>query len=182
MTVLSGNFPEVCFAKYGSMPLKARYLHEMSLRILLHSIEIAANKYKRHIVPWLSMSVDFYVRVFVRVFESPAEVKNSCMKRAMVLQSTQCPTFYLQPLASASTNKGTYSGSILRDGGDGKCAETGGNLKMAGPFWIAPIHDQEVRFNSIVPYCDVSMTVICNTIRLWMSCLPAWKRKTRRSH
>lgn len=147
MTVLSGNFPEVCFAKYGSMPLKAKYLHEMSLRILLHSIETAANKYKRHIVPWLSMSVDFYVRVFVRVFESPAEVKNSCMKRAMVFQSTQCPTFYLQPLASVSNNKGTYSTSILRDGGDGKCAESGGNLKMAGPFWIAPIHDQDVLVN-----------------------------------
>lgn len=142
MTVLSGNFPEVCFAKYGSVPLKAKYLHEMSLRILLHAIDAAANKYKRHIVPWLSMSVDFYVRVFVRVFECPAEVKNSCLKRAMLLQSTQSPSFYLQPLAQASTTKNTYSADILRVGvpspGDG------GNLKLAGPFWVAPIHDQDV--------------------------------------
>lgn len=157
MTVLSGNFPEVCFAKYGSMPLKAKYLHEMSLRILLHSIEIAANKYKRHIVPWVSMSVDFYVRVFVRVFESPAEVKNSCMKRAMVFQSTQCPSFYLQPLAYSSSSKGTYSAANLQDGGDGKCAETGGNLKMAGPFWIAPIHDQEVLPHMLILYYSICM-------------------------
>lgn len=27
-----------------------------------------ANRYKRHIVPVLSLSVDFYVRVFVRIY------------------------------------------------------------------------------------------------------------------
>eukprot|EP01038_Epipyxis_sp_PR26KG_P007247 gene7247-9879_t len=106
MTVLSGNYPEVCFAKYGSMPLKgAKYLHELSLRILLNSIENAANKYKRHIVPWLSLSVDFYVRVFVRVYESPAEVKNTCLKRMMVYQSIQCASFYIHPLASRNKTK-----------------------------------------------------------------------------
>jgi tRNA G26 N,N-dimethylase Trm1 len=44
MTVLAGNYPDVCFAKYGSVPLKARYCHEMSLRILLHALEASANK------------------------------------------------------------------------------------------------------------------------------------------
>ena len=68
MPVLSGNYPETCFAKYGSMPLKAKYVHEMSLRILLHAIDSCANKYSRHIVPWVSLSVDFYVRgTYVRV-------------------------------------------------------------------------------------------------------------------
>ena len=150
MTVLSGNFPEVCFAKYGSMPIKAKYLHEMSLRILLHAIDTAANKYKRHIVPWISLSVDFYVRVFVRVFESAAEVKNSCLKKAMVLQSTQCDSFYLQPLAVAMRSTGTYRAEVLRidpsSDGVGRCEETGGHLKLAGPFWVAPIHDQKVSF------------------------------------
>lgn len=72
--VLCGTYPEKCFALYGSIPLRHPYLHEMSLRILLHAIDNMANKYRRHIVPWLCVSVDFYVRVFVRVFESAAEV------------------------------------------------------------------------------------------------------------
>lgn len=105
MPVLAGNYPEVCFAKYGSMPLKASYAQEMALRVLLNSIETAANRYKRYIVPWLSLSVDFYVRVFVRVFESPAEVKNSCLKRVMCFQSVQCPSFYTQPIASRNLNR-----------------------------------------------------------------------------
>ena len=36
--VLCGTYPEKCFSLYGSMPLRARYLHEQSLRILLHAI------------------------------------------------------------------------------------------------------------------------------------------------
>ena len=36
------------------MPVKGSYHAEMALRILLNSIDIAANKYKRHIVPWIS--------------------------------------------------------------------------------------------------------------------------------
>ena len=44
--ILAGNYPEVCFAKYSAVSVKATYCHEMSLRILLHSIESAATKYK----------------------------------------------------------------------------------------------------------------------------------------
>ncbi len=39
----------------------------MALRILLQSIEGHANRYKRTITPLLSLSVDFYIRVFVRI-------------------------------------------------------------------------------------------------------------------
>ena len=79
MPVLSGNYPETCFAKYGSMPLKAKYVHEMSLRILLHAIDSCANKYSRHIVPWVSLSVDFYVRgTCIRVFQASSDALLYC--------------------------------------------------------------------------------------------------------
>jgi len=99
-SVLCGTYPEVCYAKYGSMPLKHSYIHEGSLRILLNSIETVANKYKRYIEPWLSLSVDFYIRVFVRIHSSPSEVKNSCLKKIMIYQSLHCPTFYSEPLGT----------------------------------------------------------------------------------
>lgn len=74
MPVLAGNYPETCFAKYGTLSLKNSYFSEMALRsveylllfdvyvlmfvlwcsILLHTIETAANKYKKYIVPWIS--------------------------------------------------------------------------------------------------------------------------------
>jgi tRNA(guanine-26,N2-N2) methyltransferase len=99
-SVLCGTYPEVCYSKYGSIPLRESYLHEGSLRILLNSIETVANKYKRYIEPWLSLSVDFYIRVFIRIYHSPHEVKLSCLKRIMIYQSLHCPTFYFENLIS----------------------------------------------------------------------------------
>ena len=55
-----------------------------------------ANRYKRHIVPMLSLSVDFYVRVFVRVYTSPAAVKDSATKLMHVYQSLGCDSFFMQ--------------------------------------------------------------------------------------
>jgi tRNA (guanine26-N2/guanine27-N2)-dimethyltransferase len=160
MTVLSGNYPEVCFAKYSSMPIPVhgKYVHEMSLRILLHSIDITANKYRRYIVPWISLSVDFYVRVFVRVFESPQEVKNSCLKRCMLFQSLNTPTFHIHPLAHCNA-KNNYNPCVVKipslkydvnNNKEEKEVESDPDddgstgFKMGGPFWSAPIHQQEI--------------------------------------
>jgi tRNA (guanine26-N2/guanine27-N2)-dimethyltransferase len=171
MPVLSGNYPETCFAKYGTVSIKAGYHAEHALRTLLQTIDTAANKYARYIVPYVSLAIDFYCRVFVRVFKSPAEVKKSCTKRAMVLQSTQCPTYYLQPLATESTqskkrNKAKAKAKAKAEAsGESStppppntniqytnahmtvptvCEETGGRLKIAGPFWSAPLHDMVI--------------------------------------
>lgn len=48
-----------------------------ALRIVLHSLDLRANCYQRFVVPLLSVSADFYVRVFVRVFTGQAKVKAS---------------------------------------------------------------------------------------------------------
>ena len=44
----------------------------------------------------LSLSIDFYVRVFVRVYTSPATVKDTPTKLAYVFQSRGCDSFFLQ--------------------------------------------------------------------------------------
>ncbi|KAL0019904.1 hypothetical protein WJX77_005074 [Trebouxia sp. C0004] len=64
--------------------------------ILLAAIEGHANRYKRHIVPMMSLSVDFYVRVFVRIYTSPAAVKDAGSKLMYVYQSQGCDSFYTQ--------------------------------------------------------------------------------------
>ena len=77
MAVLCGNTPEVCWSKYGAYPLKGEHCHEQALRVLLYAIETAANRHGRHIQPLLSVSIDFYVRVFVRVYTSSLVVKQA---------------------------------------------------------------------------------------------------------
>lgn len=144
MGVLCGNHSEACFGKYGSMSLKAKFCHEMALRILLFSLESHANRYKRYIKPLLSISVDFYVRVFVQVFTSPSEVKRSASKHCLVFLCTGCGTFHLQPM-----------GRRIEEGRSKKyppalgppvgpfCDQCGGKFHLGGPIWKEPIHNVE---------------------------------------
>ncbi len=48
-----------------------------ALRIVLASVDSVASRHKKLIVPILSCSIDFYVRLFIRVFNSPSESKKS---------------------------------------------------------------------------------------------------------
>ncbi|KHJ96699.1 N2,N2-dimethylguanosine tRNA methyltransferase [Oesophagostomum dentatum] len=77
MAVLCGNTPETCYNKYGSTTVRLKCCHEMALRILLRSIDSHANRYSRFIEPLLSISVDFYVRVFVRLHTGARMTKDS---------------------------------------------------------------------------------------------------------
>ena len=67
MGVLCGNAPETGYSKYGALPIRTKACHEMALRIVLQSVEAHANRYGRYVEPLLSLSIDFYCRVFVRI-------------------------------------------------------------------------------------------------------------------
>ena len=72
MAVLCARKPHVCFYKMGSAPLGKSYCHEMALRMVLYTISTMANKHGKVVEPLLSLTVDFYVRLFMRVKESPS--------------------------------------------------------------------------------------------------------------
>nr|GEX48023.1 probable tRNA (guanine(26)-N(2))-dimethyltransferase 1 [Tanacetum cinerariifolium] len=74
----------------------------MALRVLLACIESHAKCYKRYIVPVLSVKMDFYVSVFVRIYTSVGEKKNTPLKVSYVYQCVGCDSFHLQPLARLS--------------------------------------------------------------------------------
>ena len=143
--VLCGNAGETCFAKYGSMALRAKYCHEMGIRILLHCIESHANRYSRYIVPLVSLSVDFYFRVFVRVYTSQKQVKMSVTKTSMVYNCVGCGSFALQPMATAIPTKGDNHKFVPGTGPPvGPRCEHCGNKhqhQIGGPIWSAPLHD-----------------------------------------
>ncbi|XP_031095894.1 probable tRNA (guanine(26)-N(2))-dimethyltransferase 2 isoform X1 [Ipomoea triloba] len=144
MAVLCGGNGEVCYSKYGSYPLRGKYCHEMALRILLACIESHANRHKRYIVPILSVQMDFYVRVFVRIYTSASAMKNTPLKLSYVYQCIGCDSFHLQPLGrTVSKNNSVrflpgFGPTVLQE-----CSDCGKKFNMGGPIWSAPIHDQE---------------------------------------
>lgn len=143
MPILGGNNSETCFARYGGAAIKSSYVHEMALRLVLHATSSAAAKYGREVRPLLSVSIDFYVRIFVRVFDSPARAKYQASKTGLVHQCVQCESFFVQPLgdtegeASAPKFK---AARVVTPGSD--CPECGNRMKLAGPFYIGPMYDQ----------------------------------------
>lgn len=153
MPVLCGNVPEVTFYKYGGNALKKSYGHEMSLRLLLNTIIATAAKYQKSIIPLLSVSVDFYVRVFVKVKTSAMSCKDISTKTGFVLQCTSCPSFHVVSFGEkvlvgkkrsreAKGSQKNRSEQVHGDGGekDSKPEEpTGGKLKYkAGQLNLSP--------------------------------------------
>ncbi|KAG8800285.1 RNA methyltransferase tRNA(m5U54)methyltransferase [Serendipita sp. 398] len=146
----SGNYPEKCFANYGGVPVRGEYCHESALRLVLSSIASAASRYGRSITPLLSLSIDFYVRLFVRVRTSPLEVKKLPSQTATYYICTTCQSYYQQPLGRTveqpskkggepNINYKTHSAPTVPQ----RCPECDGTLHLAGPMWSAPIQDPE---------------------------------------
>jgi len=143
MAVLCGNSPETCYTKYGAIALKTRSCHEFAVRILLQCLESHANRYGRYIEPLLSLSIDFYCRVFVRVHTGQAVCKQSTSKLGHVYQCTGCESLAFQPLGKLTTHKqGGNMKYCLPTGPpvDRACAHCGNSHHIGGPIWLAPIH------------------------------------------
>ena len=98
MAVLCARKPHVCFYKYGAAPLGKAYCHEQALRMVLFTINSMANKHGLQIEPLVSLTVDFYVRLFIRVKESASECQKSISKYSHIHQCSKCEAFYLQRL------------------------------------------------------------------------------------
>ncbi|XP_054718129.1 tRNA (guanine(26)-N(2))-dimethyltransferase-like [Uloborus diversus] len=144
MAVLCGNGIEACHAKYGAISAKSSNCHEMALRIVLQSIESHANRYGRYIQPLLSLSVDFYVRLFVRIFTSPKAVKESVCKLSLVYICPTCGSFYLQPLGNKlKTDKGEKYTPAVGPPVNKRCDICNCSYKVCGPIWSSKLHDKE---------------------------------------
>jgi len=103
----SSGYSEKTFSQYGGLPLKGHHSHEAGLRLILHSIAMSAARYGVAIEPLLSLSIDYYARVFVRVKKSPAEVKFLSGKTMLVYNcDSGCGAWTTQLLGRNSPHKG----------------------------------------------------------------------------
>ncbi|KAL0870326.1 hypothetical protein ABMA27_005343 [Loxostege sticticalis] len=148
MAVLAGNSPETCYCKYGAISLKTKCCHEMALRILLQCIESHANRYSRYIVPLLSISADFYIRVFVKVYSGAVHCKKTTSKLGMVYHCKGCDNMTLQLLGGFKPNpteqrpdqEKAFLPAAPTVGTH--CENCNQRHSLGGPVWAAPIHDE----------------------------------------
>ncbi|POY73132.1 hypothetical protein BMF94_3825 [Rhodotorula taiwanensis] len=152
MGVLAGhNYPEKAFTHYGGVCVNAEYSHEVGLRLVLHALAATAAKYGRYIEPQLSLSIDFYVRLFIRVRTAPKEVKALASKTSLVYYCHTCQSPHWQSFGRVQERAGkngnvnlTYhvpAGPPEEVKGD-RCSECGGKFHVGGPMWAAPLHNK----------------------------------------
>ncbi|KJP88181.1 hypothetical protein AK88_02128 [Plasmodium fragile] len=101
MRVLNGKFPDVSFYKYNSMIFSKRvhYNKEYSIRVLFYKIKTIASKYKKCVIPFSSLNIDFYIRILVQVIDDTLQTKDLCTDTGMVYQCNNCSSFHINPLA-----------------------------------------------------------------------------------
>lgn len=146
LAVLAGNgYPEKCYALYGGTNLTGDAVHESALRLVLNMIGTTAAKYKKTIEPLLSLSIDFYVRIFIKVKTSPIEVKNLASKTMISYVCSGCGSHHNQPLGKHVTREnGTGKYSLAQGPPVGPhCPYCGFTNHLTGPMYSGPLHNKE---------------------------------------
>jgi tRNA (guanine26-N2/guanine27-N2)-dimethyltransferase len=147
----SNGYPEKCYALYGGIPIKGWYSHEVGIRLILHAIESSAAKYGLAMEPLLSLSVDFYSRVFVRIRKSPSMVKFQGGKNMMLYSCGQgCGSWTTQLLMKNKPSPNKKGSGIFYKHGFARaptagtsCEHCGSTMHLAGPMYAGRIHSTE---------------------------------------
>jgi tRNA (guanine26-N2/guanine27-N2)-dimethyltransferase len=170
----SNGYPEKAYSLYGGVPIKGMHSHEGGLRLILHSIATSAARYGLAIEPLLSLSIDFYARVFVKIHKSPADVKFLAGKTMVVYNcDAGCGAWTTQMVAKnkLSPNKsgtGHFWKHVFEQApltGD-KCTHCGMKTHMAGPMYAGPLHSPEFIKKILDGLPDVSKDTYQTTERI----------------
>ncbi|KAF2761051.1 N2,N2-dimethylguanosine tRNA methyltransferase [Pseudovirgaria hyperparasitica] len=144
----STGYLEKTYTQYGGLPIKGWHLHEGGLRLVLHSIATTAARYGMAIEPLLSLSIDYYIRVFVRVHKSPADVKFLAGKQMIVYNcDAGCGAWKTQYLARSEpvTRKdgSVYYKHKLQQAPSASplCEFCEKKMHLSGPMFGGPLHN-----------------------------------------
>lgn len=144
----SAGYLEKTFSQYGGLPFKGPQSHEGGLRLILHAIATSAARYGISIEPLLSLSIDFYARLFIRIKKSPAEVKFLAGKTMVVYNcDAGCGSWTTQFLAQTREKKAKngdtfYKFSLAQaPSANQQCEHCGFKMHLSGPMWGGPLHN-----------------------------------------
>lgn len=144
----STGYSEKAFALYGGISAKGEWSHEAGIRIILNAIAMSAARYGCWIEPLLSLSIDFYGRVFVRIRRGPDMVKRLASTTMIVYNCDEgCGSWVPQKLGKIREEKAKSGTGTFHKFGLSRAPTTGTNCKecgfpmhLAGPMWAGHLH------------------------------------------
>lgn len=149
MPVLCGNYPETTFYKYGAIPFKASFCHEVAKRLALFAISTSASKYKKVIKPLLSFNAEFYIRLFFIVKDSPDDCKKNSFKYGYMYHCRQCQNRFFSQIGyyeegkikNGKANSFVKFNNLIHN--STHCNVCDNYMCMTGPYWIDDLHDED---------------------------------------
>jgi len=114
---------EKCFVRYGSLIKRIYAKNETPVRVLLSTVSRAAARHEASIEPVICISVDFYVRIIVKVLKKQEKAVLRNNAHALICE---CHNWRKWPFNSAASSA---------------CDVCGATMKLYGPFWSAPLYD-----------------------------------------
>lgn len=129
MAPLCGVHVKACIRKYGGVPLRTMYCHEIAVRLLISSSVLTAAKRAIALTPLLSYSTDHYTRVYLRTSLGAKNTDESVKQVGYIIHCPNCESRQLKPgIATPLTDI---------------CGTCGGDIKIAGPLWCGKIQSGE---------------------------------------
>ncbi|KAA8494345.1 putative tRNA (guanine(26)-N(2))-dimethyltransferase 2 [Porphyridium purpureum] len=150
--VLCGNNIGTAFVRYGGIAAKGATCHETAVRLVMYALQMEAVKLGRVVEPLLCVSIDFYVRCFVRVRESKRDAQRIPLRCGLVYTCVTCNTSHVQPMASETAgpdNESADTEKLLpikssRSVLPGPvCDQCGSPFRMTGPMWTGALFDRD---------------------------------------
>lgn len=125
-----------CYVKYNTHIKRNLCKNETPIRVLLSYISREIAKYDASIIPLVSLSVDFYIRVIVRVYKG---------KPKSLIENNSFMTF-----CSCLNRQEQKQSNILNN----ICDFCGSKLKIYGPFWNKSLYDKNLISNIL---CNIKI-------------------------
>ncbi|MGB9936569.1 MAG: tRNA (guanine(10)-N(2))-dimethyltransferase [Methanobacterium sp.] len=128
-SALCGTYKEPCIRKYGAMPLKTEYCHEMGIRILAGFIARTVSKFKKYIEVKFAHSTEHYMRIYTVLQKGAKNTDESLKNIGYILHCFNC------------LNRTVVKG--ITPPMDSGCPVCGSKFKAAGPLWCGEIADAD---------------------------------------
>ncbi|KAG5925771.1 hypothetical protein E4U42_003943 [Claviceps africana] len=145
------SYCEKAFALYGGVPVKGMHSHEVALRLILNAVATSGARYGLAIEPILSLSIDFYTKLFIKVTRSPSAVKFLGAKTMLVYScDAGCGAWETQPILKSrpfpnKKGNGSFYKHTMAQGpsADRFCQHCGFKMHVTGPMYGGRIHSQD---------------------------------------
>lgn len=129
MAPLCGVNPRTCLRKYGSLPIKASYCHELAVRILTGALIRIAARYDLAATPVLSYAANHYIRLYA-ILKKGIKRADTMLKQVGFIK--HCP----KCLDRKTLDLNEATPKI-------ECKKCGSQMLLSGPLWIGELANKE---------------------------------------